>query len=396
MKKAWPASTVFLAVQILAVLGITGSIAHSRHLASERSPKLELSATARLPQPAFDVPDLVSNEQLRAVLLRLQPRFRDKERNVNFIEHALRVWKHDSTFDDPQCLSGAEMVEILTHHPSYSSAYTSETPPLISDTPEKLDLRVAGKNAKFGKSASRHHDHWLACLAESGIGLDHKIQTVRREIYLRDLLVQAIQDFRLDDREYEWSAMIFAYFMPDQKMWTNDMERRMKFDLIAKRLMRANDRLGVCNGTHRLYALALLVQLHQQNQVLSPDLFDRVCARLKSVSNTLVASQEDNGGWNRRWSEGENARDGKDTSTTVDKILVTGHQLEWLSICPQEIQPPRENLVRAGQWLVDAVCESSNETIAEHYTFYSHVVGALSNWRSIRPAQFLSDDLITQ
>ncbi|MBI3469046.1 MAG: hypothetical protein HY000_39080 [Planctomycetes bacterium] len=281
------------------------------------------------------------------------------------------------------------MAAFLTNHEKFVEEYSTDAPPLIVDTPERLDIRWAGRGAEFGKAASRHHDHWLACLLEGGVDLNQVVHSPRRDLPLREWLLSAVHDFRLDEQEYEWSSMAFAYTLAPGQCWSNDQSRQLSFELIAKRLLRGDDKLGVCHGTHRLYALAVLARLSEESPVLCPQVYAQVRERLHQASETLVAAQEESGCWNQRWSEGSRAIDGKDASTLVDKVLVTGHHLEWLSITPQDWLPPHDRLVRSGQWLVRAVHESSEQTIAENYTFYSHVVGALSNWRSVKPSHFL-------
>jgi hypothetical protein len=50
-------------------------------------------------------------------------------------------------------------------------------------------------------------------------------------------------------------------------------------------------------------------------------------------------------------------------------------------MAPRESHPPRDTLVRAGQWLVATIEEMSDDTIAANYTFLSHAGRALALWR---------------
>jgi hypothetical protein len=77
-----------------------------------------------------------------------------------------------------------------------------------------------------------------------------------------------LRDFRLDERETEWSVMSFALWMAPQKTatWHNGQGRQITFDMLAERLMRNHKRDGVCLGTHRVYSLMLLVRLDDQNE----------------------------------------------------------------------------------------------------------------------------------
>ena len=56
----------------------------------------------------------------------------------------------------------------------------------------------------------------------------------------------------------------------------------------------------------------------------------------------------------------------KDKPPTLhDKLLVTGHHLEWLALAPEEVQPPRETIVRAGQWLARTLVEMDQKELLE-------------------------------
>jgi hypothetical protein len=74
--------------------------------------------------------------------------------------------------------------------------------------------------------------------------------------------------------------------------------------------------------------------------------------------------------------------------TLHDKLLVTGHHLEWLALAPEEVQPPREAVVRAAQWLVTALMEMDEKQIAAAYGPYSHAARALCLWRGVDPFEF--------
>ena len=65
----------------------------------------------------------------------------------------------------------------------------------------------------------------------------------------------------------------------------------------------------------------------------------------------------------------------------IEVILATGHHLEWLALAPVEVQPPRESIIRAAQWLVQAMREVDARTLDIDYGPFSHAGRALSLWR---------------
>jgi len=71
------------------------------------------------------------------------------------------------------------------------------------------------------------------------------------------------------------------------------------------------------------------------------------------------------------------------------RIIATGHALEWWSLAPEELLPPRETVVRAVRWVVGTVDELSEEEIQANISFLSHAGRALSQWRGREPAEVL-------
>ena len=98
----------------------------------------------------------------------------------------------------------------------------------------------------------------------------------------------------------------------------------------------------------------------------------------------LTQSQHADGYWTRNWPDAEAARDDAGSSI-ADRILVTGHQLEWLALAPPDVLPPRETLVRAAQWLSRATVEVDEETLERSFGPFTHAARALCLWRSRDP-----------
>lgn len=359
-----------------------------------RAAGLEIGAFSDVPvtrdvvqqvEPLYDDPQVVSDEELAMVLGKVRPRFSRRHLRPNYVEHALRTWGADATFADDAVLSGREMVEFLSNHGRYAKSWGGDTPPLLIN-------ETGGVAVRWGDdpSASVHHDHLLASLSEAGVHLQEKVVPPgNRTKTFGSLLQQALRDFRIDERETEWSAMAFALWLPPQtKAWRNSAGRRITFDLLAARLMRGDARLGVCSGTHRLYSLALLWRVDRRHGILSPGV--RAAARdyLQRMRDAIAASQFPDGHWASDWARGEASRRRPVDEPEYKAVIATGHHLEWLAIAPPEFQPPREVVRKAARWLVQTTAGKSRAEVLARYTFYSHVGNALTLWRKTRPAEF--------
>lgn len=333
--------------------------------------------------PLYNDPEVVSDAELAAVLKKVQPKFTLNKLKPNFVEHALRTWHVDATFQDPKVMSGEEMKNYLCDHGRYLAAW-NDSPPLLVEKPAGMSIRWDNDDS----SGSVHHDHWLASLTEAGVRLDEPVYGPRRQMTIKEVLEEAHRDLLLDERETEWSALALGLWLTPNRTWTATDGRALSFDILAQRLMRGDLRFGVCSGTHRVYSLMVLWRLDQEHDILSDEVEAAVWKHLEKVRDAISVSQFENGRWPSNWSEGKAAVEHPLEEENYRSVIATGHHLEWLAIAPKELHPPREMILRAADWLIADMRDKSVSDIQQKYTFYSHVGNALSLWRGTRPADF--------
>ncbi len=405
--KSKPISNVaVLTVQAVVVTAFVFSYA-TASTSSQRLIRSELTGSSPAPtiaiprqtpltvEPLYDDANVVSDEELAAVLAKIQPRFwskADPTRPIeglkpNYVEHALRTWSIKAKFDDPQVMSGEALKDFLVDHgkwlASWGHATRKTAPSLVEETPD-------GASIRWGKEegASVHHDHWLACLTEAGVSLNEPVFTPSARKSVADVLQEAFRDFRLDENEVEWSAMAFGFWIAPQKEWTNRAGRVLSFDDLAERLMRGQLRFGVCSGTHRLYSLMVLIRLDDEYHILSPEMRERSMDHLRKVRDLISVSQFEDGHWPSNWPDGADAVANPTDDALFKKVIATGHHLEWLAIAPKELHPPHEMILKAADWAIKTTTEQSDQDIGQRYTFFSHVGSALALWRHTHPADF--------
>lgn len=339
--------------------------------------------------PLYDDPQLVGDEELAAVLTKVVPHFPAKQMKPNHVEHALRTWHVDAEFQDPNALSGVKMRDFLIDHGRFLASWEPDVPdvePLLQERP------ADGVYIRWGREtgSSVHHDHLLACLTEAGVPLSQPVFTPnRRDLTFRDVLRESLRDFRYDERETEWSVMAFGLWLPPTKSWMLSDGREMSFDMLAKRLMRGHKQMGTCGGTHRLYSLMVLLRLDEQFDILSDDVNAAAFKHLESIRDLLKVCQFEDGHWPYNWPNGEESVKKPDLTIPLYRhVITTGHHLEWLSIAPESLHPPREQIRQAAAWVIQKTLASTEAEILDNYTFYSHVGNALCLWRSTSPSKF--------
>ena len=365
-------------------------IAHVRHKPYPLDVTLQ-SEKATVVEALYDDAEVVTDQELAAVLKKILPRFSRDHLRPNLVEHALRTWGSEIEFTNPDIISGPQMKEFLTDMAKFVDSWGKNANPLMIANEDGIHVRFAED-----RSGSVHHDHTLAALTEAGLSLDDTVFTTAREMHVRNIVIEALRDFRLDERETEWSVMSFALWMANQKTatWHNGQGRQITFDMLAERLMRNHKRDGVCLGTHRVYSLMLLVRLDDQNdgKLITRETREQIMVYLASVRDLIAASQREDGSWGSNWTDGAEALAKADPAELISKrVIATGHHLEWLSIAPIELHPPKDQIRKAADWLITNVEATPQDEISTNYTFYSHVGKALAMWRHTLPAAFWTE-----
>ena len=335
--------------------------------------------------PLYNDPNIISDEELAAVLKRVRPRFFPKQLKSNYVEHAIRMWGVDATFQDPRVMSGRQMLDYLTDYGKQLASWGDDVEPMFKDVPHGIQVEWGRK-----QGVSVHHDHWLACLTESGVSLNEPIFTPgdRAHQTIKDVLRQAMYDFRIDERETDWSVMSFGSWLPPQKSWPVAEGRQVSFDILADRLMRGHLRYGTCAGTHRVFSLMALLRIDDEYDIVSDEIRARIIERLKEVRDCLMECQYEDGHWPYDWWNGAEAITHPEEHPEYRKVIATGHHIEYFSVAPKELHVPHDQILKAARWAIKKTIEAPDEEIFDNYTFYTHVANGLSWWRQVSPGTF--------
>ncbi len=329
----------------------------------------------------YDEPKVVTDKQLAAVLAKARPRLRKPRPKISVLDHALRCWGTTAEFADPQCLSGLEMQQVLLDHQAYVELWGTEVPPLLNRESDGVAVRTLE-----GASTSNHVDHTLATLAEVGTPLDQPIHAPGGPASMRDVFTHAVRNFSLNQKEYEWTALALALYAPTPQPWISKEGQWITFDILAKRIMRQELGTGVCCGQHRLYTLAVLLQVNESHEIMQPATAQAVEDHLLAATVRLTRTQHAEGWWDANWSHGQPLAGEQKLGDRSRRLLATGHVMEWWAIAPRNVLPPREVYIRAGQWLVREIEQLDAPSVEKNYTFLSHAARALALWRGGLPA----------
>jgi hypothetical protein len=380
-----PRIASFLALQcvLIGTLAAWGAARINQQSLDRDIPTLREEPLEILPTYNYEV--VVTDEQLQRVMNKLRPRFDGEKTKINHTDHGLRFWTMGAGFDKPEFMSGDTMRTLLTDHREFAKVFGDTTPPLLMDDGDVPGVRV---RVQEGNTSSSHVDHTLACLAEVGTPLSFPLITARRATTYRDMLEQSLSDFSLNQNEYEWSALTYALFLPPEKRFVTSEGQEITFDLLADRIMRESLDEGVCFAHHRMHALVMMLRVDETHDIITDATRIQVIDYLRGITQRLVKHQHMDGFWNSEWHS--TAPAGSQPSETEgdrlsDRILSTGHALEWWALAPEELHPPRAVLAAAGQWMVRTIDELTPEKTQEFFTYLSHAGRSLALWRSQTP-----------
>ena len=74
-------------------------------------------------EPLYDDVEVVSDEELAAVLAKIRPKFAKEKLKSNYVEHAIRAWWLNAKFRDPKVMSGEALKDHLVDHGQIGRAH---------------------------------------------------------------------------------------------------------------------------------------------------------------------------------------------------------------------------------------------------------------------------------
>jgi hypothetical protein len=242
-------------------------------------------------------------------------------------------------------------------------------------------LLVVQKEGYDAPTGEAHRDELLSTIAESGISLDEPIAALGASYSVRDLLNQSESDY-IGNNPVEFSAVAFAYYHLGADGFTNRLGIRINCDALMQSLTASQPGDGLCYGTHRCYAIACILNVNQQESILSSAMRERAQNYVKQSAALMISAQHSDGAWRADWSSGIACnRPAAAGPSWGDDILVTGHHLEWLAICPGDIMSS-EQIQHAIAFLAQSLRVSSQPEIRNMYLQWSHAARALLLWRT--------------
>ncbi len=226
---------------------------------------------------------------------------------------------------------------------------------------------------------SEHRDQTLSALAELGIQLNATIETREGNFPIADLLATSISEFHLEQKEISWTASAFASYLPPQTIWWNRYGEEFSFDDLVQEMMARKLNRESCRGLHLVMVLTKILKIDQRCIILSPGVRKSLNSYVRQKLAEAVESQLVDGSWPLLWSRSgfSGTRDRTPEDSNENRILVTGHMLEWFHMLTKDMKP-RIDIVKAGSsWVLHNLRSVPEETISKEFCPCTHAVLSL-------------------
>ncbi len=195
-----------------------------------------------------------------------------------------------------------------------------------------------------------HSAQILSALAEAGVSSRKEMRVGGLTYHVSDLIDETASSFRFDD-DMEWRSVALALYRPQIGSWHSRYDGEVSWEAITRELLFRVRSVeidgGSCFGTHALYTLAILFRVDGEVQIWKRDEMRREVEDTFALAiRRLSATQLPDGSWCEAWRLPEFPPQHLHTSS-VRRLLITGHQLEWLALLPSWLRPNAQVLSSA-------------------------------------------------
>lgn len=302
--------------------------------------------------------------------------------SVGTLLHELKLWGPAFAFQKNMYgfwRTGAYVVETLLHDKLCVERTTFRDGSFLIESPYGVRVELLGVGADVNGRAEAHFGQLLKALGQANVASQTPvIPSSGRASTIDDLFQDAVLRYS-HDHEPEFFACALAHWQ-SQAQWSNEFGEVFDFDQITNRLLDLPEGNGACAGCHVPYALVYILRLDEQQQVLSPEVRDAAMSRVKVIARMLEQRASPSGGWDKSWS---GARAPSETSfgdALLDRLMVTGHHLEWIALAPTTLRPSHVAIGKSVNAIVADVKEfrSRGTPHWKTYPLITHAARAVS------------------
>jgi hypothetical protein len=226
-----------------------------------------------------------------------------------------------------------------------------------------------------------HRDQCLACFAELGVPLSHALTIEGSDRSLRDVLADSIATFDPSQRELEWTAIAYAFYVPPRVEWTNRFGQEFSFDDLSLSLMARPLERRSCGGAHCLQALSDILKADAEHAVLSQAVRDKARRFVEGALCRMLVAQGPDGSWDFQWAQGlvrDSSPAGWSREPNAESVLLaTGHVAELMIRLPADFRLRDSAFERAIEWIRPRIAGLDREGYFAAHCPWTHAIAAV-------------------
>lgn len=194
-----------------------------------------------------------------------------------------------------------------------------------------------------------HRDDLLEACALHAMPLSTPVFVDGDTYTLQHLLDHSLATYH-GGAELEWSAVVYANYLPPQSSWHNRFGERSDFDELVSELIAKKPSQCACYGLHIPYALVSIIRANDKATILRAKSRSNALRYLRFVSENLEHYQDADGFWPLQWWSPWTEHKERTGRLDMSRLTCLGHNLEWIALCPNEVAiPSSESINRAIQ-----------------------------------------------
>lgn len=341
------------------------------------------------------IPGLVTEGEVRSILVDVRP-YVDRSAllgrvPIAILVHSLRLWGRDAEFPrwpegihvSRSALSGEEMCRTLLDHEYFTRNCGMRAPALLVQSTLGVRVLASSDGSFVAEEMMTHFAKLTQVMGEVGMPASAEVRT-------SDGYVGTLREVIQDDAarlvtgvEFEFATSGLSLYATGKAPWTNRFGQQYTFDRMADQLLGSRPGTTVCGGAHVPYALAVLLRVDQEKDLLTEATRVRIRKHFRMLSSALERCQAPDGSWPWRWpaycERGSDPGGDEEEDRLRLTMTATGHHLEWIAIAPDDCRPSRQAIGKAVRYTVRTWPEFMGELKDDWhlYTVASHAARAL-------------------
>jgi hypothetical protein len=229
-----------------------------------------------------------------------------------------------------------------------------------------------------------HQDQFVAEMGQWGMAADRPFVVLGKDYTFMDFVNNTKMRSRTTEKqELSWSILVIGQYLGTELTWTNGYGERIRYeDMLRYELdLPVND--AACGGTHRLFDLSWVYQLHKLRHGKMTAVWDEIPVVIAKHRDLAHKYQNPDGSFSTEFFRGPGNSPDKQL-----RINTTGHTLEFLALALTDAELKEPWVQEAANALCLMILEQQGQPI-EGGSLYHAVHGLILYYARLYGTEFL-------